>query len=80
MPSQSGEVEEISAACGGKKNSEEKESLQNFLHKLFLIYLWGGINGFSLRKILLKDKFIWSIMGNEGGGRDDDFEEVEGLF
>jgi hypothetical protein len=45
MPPQPGEVEDISAAHGGKKKDKEKESLETPHDASFLIYLMKGING-----------------------------------
>jgi hypothetical protein len=80
MPSQSGEVEDISAAHGGEEKEEEKESLETPHDASFLIYLMEGINGPSIYKILLKSLPFWSIIFHERGDRDDDFKETEGLF
>jgi hypothetical protein len=80
MPPQSGEVEGISAAHGGKEEEEEEESLETLHNDPFLIYLMEGINGPSVYKILLKSLPVWSIIFHERGDRDDDFKETEGLF
>jgi len=46
MPSQSGEIKEISAACGRKEEKEEEKKCLEGLHPdLLLIYLVEGING-----------------------------------
>ena len=80
MPPQPGEVEDLSAAHGGKEKEEEKESLETPHDASFLIYLMEGINGPSVYKSLLKSLPVWSIIFHERGDRDDDFKETEGLF
>jgi len=80
MPSQLGEVEDISAAHGGKKKDKEKESLETPHDASSLIYLMERINGPGVYKILLKSLLSWSMIFRERDDRDDDSKETDGLF
>jgi hypothetical protein len=39
-----------------------------------------GFSTWGLHKIFLKSPPVWSIIFDQGGDADDDFEKTEGLF